>query len=109
MSPDQEIKLLIPGDEIMDNFCYAYCKRLVGKLKELIREDRAFVNGNDEAKKNKDMNSNLTGIAHMIVATLVEQTNAYAGDENPAGIDKLISDVEEFLAIFEVKQPPAGA
>lgn len=108
MSPEQEIKLVIPSDQVMDYFCYAHCKALLGKLKTLVKEDRVFVGGEVEARKSSNMNTTTTAIAQAVLSALHEQIN-FSGGDNPPDVDRLIKTTEEFLAIFEAKQMPAGA
>jgi hypothetical protein len=109
MSEEQELKLLIPSHDVINSFCYAYSKALLKKLKELVKEDRIFVAGNAESVRNKGMNTSTTDIANAVLTPLQEQINFSGGGYNQAKVDKLIATAEEFLAIFEAKQPPAGA
>lgn len=89
---------------VMSDFCYDFCKKLLGKLKTLKMEDRVFEEGNRVAleKEKENYGTTFTPIAYSVVMSLGEQINYSTGETfSPSNLDEFIKTAEEFLAIFE--------
>ena len=98
-------QLLIPSHEVMNGFCYAYAKALLKKLNCLVKEDRVFEKGIEDAKQNQTKNygTKSTLIASSVTKELGTQIKQDGGRTfTPDSFNKFIEVAEEFLAIFEV-------
>lgn len=89
---DQE-KILIPKDEVMDDFCFSFSFYLLKKIKELKREKMFF---NERGFP--------TTIAYIVKDKLNKQLGynlICGGDDNTeSSLEKSIKIAEEFLSIF---------
>ena len=86
---------------VMSDFCYAFSRGLVDKLKKMMKEDRVFQGGNEKARKNPTLFMDLTPLAEVLAAKLGNQISWESSFNNWNNMKKLISVAEEFLAIFE--------
>lgn len=80
--------------------------KLLGKLKQLKKEDRIFRDGEKKAKRpegEKEGQSFLVSIAEIILKRLSDETGIDSSLHTPSGVKNFIADVEEFLAIFKEK------
>ena len=101
-----QTQLLIPANEVMTNFCYAYAKALLAKLKKLRDEDKFWDLGNTEVQKNRLFSYQVTKIAVLVIDKLCEHIGHDSIFFNqrtaPNFVDDLVATAEEFLAIFKV-------
>lgn len=86
--------LLIPGDGIMNGFCYNYSKALLEKLKELREKKRLFKPGPGGCT---------TTIAEAVIRQLGNQGGFSIAPRTNDDKDvvELIQATEEFLSIFK--------
>ncbi len=105
MKMKMQMQLQIPTDAVMSHFCYTYSKALLEKLKKLIQEDRIFLKGRSVAEAGPQLMRNITDITRSVMSNLGEQVLLYAPTSQPAPehVDRFVSAIEEFLAIFEAK------
>jgi hypothetical protein len=100
--------ICIPEYGIMNDFCYAFSKKVLEKLKLLVAEKRLFAEPMEEVKRNdlRNIDSKLTIIGSLVCTQLKNQMGLRIDSvktEKSNAIDELIKGVEEFLAIFEKK------
>lgn len=92
------VQLVIPSQEVMNRFCYAYARALLKKLKEMRLMKETYLGGDGAGNQ-------LTPLALAVVRELKEQVRCsvdvseYSKIQN---VDHLIEVTEQFLAIFEV-------
>ncbi len=96
-----ELSLKLRQD-VITGFSYSFTKALVEKLKELLKKDNVFVDGNETAKTH-DGYFRETEIAGIVTHYLCDQLQVQHSDKakNLIEVEKLISLAEEFLSIFE--------
>jgi hypothetical protein len=83
-------QLLIPGNVVMNGFCYDYSTALHRKLASLMQNDRAYTN-----------EIYLTALTKGIMLCLSEQTKIPTGTARRDDLEKFYYEVQEFLAEFE--------
>jgi len=95
-----EMRLLIPSHEVMNNFCYSYCKALFVKLVKLTDENRIF-DDKTKALDKPDCGTRTSKIAQIVMSELgCQMKMSFPYTFN--GVQETIRVVKEFLAIFEV-------
>jgi len=85
----EQKQLLIPADQVMNEFCYNFANALLEKLKELRDEDR--IGGIHK----------FTDIGGAVSESLSKQISYLYALNVPGDCNDLIKTAEEFLAIFE--------
>ncbi|OGZ72536.1 MAG: hypothetical protein A2908_01540 [Candidatus Staskawiczbacteria bacterium RIFCSPLOWO2_01_FULL_38_12b] len=83
--------LLIQEQQVMNGFCYAFCKALLEKLEMLMEERRAL-----------DEYGSLTPIAKSVINSLDDQISFGSGSWDE--VERIVVHIKEFLAIFEKKE-----
>ncbi|MCK5321527.1 hypothetical protein KAJ38_03025 [Candidatus Pacearchaeota archaeon] len=96
--------LMLEQDEIV-GFSYSFCSCLLGKLKQLQKEDRIFEKDSSYVELGR---ANLRKVAHIIILFLRKQLNYKLVESLPSStkeeVDEIINLIEEFLAIFKMDE-----
>lgn len=82
--------LLIQEQQVMNGFCYAFSKALLEKLKDIVKK-------NEVSSKEKITEAICHELQVQITFSISDVTDKYR-------LDEFISNIEEFLAIFEEKE-----
>lgn len=93
-----EIKLLISQTAVMNNFCYGFTFALLKKLKQLVKENKAFLEGNKDPE-----DSTIYRKPTLICEAVLHQLNSQMKTQfhsSTKEVNDLISVTEEFLEIF---------
>jgi gamma-glutamylcyclotransferase (GGCT)/AIG2-like uncharacterized protein YtfP len=103
----KQVVVLIPGDQVMNCFCYTFSKLLLAKLEKLRAGDKIFQDGLQNAQNHErkgTVSFGTTPIANSVIIYLSQQLQITQPENLPSEIDGLIALAKEFLAIFEAEK-----
>ena len=90
-------------------FNYAFTRVLIEELKQMLKSDSVFVQGNREARKaaNKNQDIGKTKVAELIITNLVKQVSWMGRgieEMGPEDLHIFIVSIEQFLALFVTEE-----